>query len=88
MRIKPIGTYLTEKQIGMIKERIFMSKTNLRKMADEMIISPTTLCNKVNGRSELTQTEIYNLSMILDIPVDEISDYFFDDMLRSATKKQ
>jgi hypothetical protein len=83
--IKPKYTYLTQYQVDSINLARFIKKLSIRVVAEKMNIGYPTLCNKINGREEFRQTEIFALSEILDIPLTEIPVYFFDVTLRSVS---
>ena len=46
--------------------------------ADVMGYSRVTISSKINGRVPWTQADIVNAAAILEIPDDEITDYFLD----------
>jgi len=54
-------------------------------IAKKMGISEATLCNKLNGYTDLKASEIEQLVAILNIPPEKIMHYFFPDMLRNVS---
>ena len=50
---------------------------NQSAFAQKMKLSETTIYYKLNGKIEFRQSEILNACNILDIPVEEMKDYFF-----------
>jgi len=85
-RLKPKGTYLTEKQSELIRIKILQNKLSARRLAQLIPMGVSTFCNKLNGREEFSQTQIARLCELLGIPFSEIPKYFFDDKLSDATK--
>jgi transcriptional regulator with XRE-family HTH domain len=51
----------------------------------KMGISEATLCNKLNGYTDLKANEIEQLATILNIPGEKVIQYFFPDMLRNVS---
>ena len=45
--------------------------------ADKLGLSTTQLSLKLNGNVAWTQNQIYQVSLLLEIPLDEIGIYFF-----------
>ena len=60
---------------GKIRE-VFGSE---KKFAKALGISYNTLSGKINNKYEWKQQEIYKASKILNIPVEEIHAYFFEE---------
>jgi len=60
---------------GKIKE-VFGSE---REFAKNLGIGYNTLSGKINNKYEWKQSEIYKASKILNIPVEEIPTYFFEE---------
>lgn len=61
------------KLLGRIKERGFTHE----ELAKEINKNKGTLSSKLNGKSDFTTKEIVHISKVLDIPNDEIVNYFF-----------
>lgn len=74
-----------QKLRGRIKEKL--KKEN--EFAKRIGISATSLSYKLNGGSDFTATEIYNACKedVLDIPKEEIADYFFTEKLELNSSK-
>ncbi len=47
------------------------------KFAEAAKITPGTLSQKLNGKSDFTRLEILKWCELLEIPTQDISDYFF-----------
>ena len=58
---------------GRIKEKFDLQD----EFANKMKISSTTLSKKLNGKTDFTRCEIVTACEILDIPLEEVSEYFF-----------
>lgn len=60
-----------------LKGRIVEKKEKQENLANEMSITKTTLNFKLNNKIPFKQQDIIMLSNILEIPKNEIADYFF-----------
>ncbi len=60
-----------------LKGRITEKLGNQGLFAKKMNLSDTTIYNKLNGKIEFKQSEIVDACKILDIPEEEIKQYFF-----------
>ncbi|MBQ4123574.1 DUF739 family protein [bacterium] len=60
-----------------LKGRIVEKKQKQENLANEMSITKTTLNFKLNNKIPFKQQDIIMLSNILEIPKNEIADYFF-----------
>ena len=60
-----------------LKGKITEKLGNQSAFAQKMKLSETTIYYKLNGKIEFRQSEILNACNILDIPVEEMKDYFF-----------
>jgi DNA-binding XRE family transcriptional regulator len=60
-----------------LKGRIVEKKEKQENLANEIGITKTTLNYKLNNKIAFKQSEIIVLSNLLDIPRDEIIEYFF-----------
>lgn len=76
----------TFSELNALKGKIREEKTNYRKVAEEMVITPATLCLKLNGKSPIKGDEVELLCKILNIQPCEINKYFFPNVLQNATK--
>lgn len=65
--------YNYSKLLGRIKEKGYTQESFARKMC----INPSTLSQKLKGKSEFTQKQMKKSSEILDFKLSEIVDYFF-----------
>lgn len=63
------------KLLGRIKERGITQE----QLASAIGKNKSTVSAKINGRFSFTQKEIDDVCRALDIPNDEIGDYFFAD---------
>lgn len=52
------------------------------KLAEKMGVDETTISNKLNSNTYFTQKEIIKISKILDIPFEQIPEYFFNEKVR------
>ena len=62
---------------GKLREKIKTKYSTLKVFAKEMGIDASTLSQKLNDAVSWKQTEIETIIRLLDIPVDEIGEYFF-----------
>ena len=62
-----------------LKEKIDKSGYKLSYLADQLGISRFSLRNKLNEKSQFKMSEIKKLAILLKIPNNEISLYFFSD---------
>lgn len=60
-----------------IRGRIAGNGLTIQAIAPQMGITPYTLGKKISNESPMTLDEALNFSIILDIPKEEIYDYFF-----------
>lgn len=65
--------YNYSKLLGRIKERGYTQE----KLASEIERDKSTLNAKLNGKNAFTTKEIDDICRVLDIPNDEIVEYFF-----------
>lgn len=71
MNLKRITKY------GKLRERIGIMFPDHPTFARKMNMNPSTLSAKLNGKSDWTREEIIYSCSLLDIPIDEVTDYFF-----------
>ena len=60
-----------------LKNRIIEKCSCNVNFAIKMRISEKTLCSKLDNRGDFKQKEIMRACQLLDIPIDEITSYFF-----------
>ena len=65
--------YNYSKLIGKIRERGFTQET----LADAIGKDKSTLCSKLNNKGEFKAGEIDSICRELDIPNEQIGEYFF-----------
>lgn len=68
------------KLLGRLKEKDFTQA----ELAERIGISAVTLNKKLRGHSEFTQSEIVAICDTLNIPDEEILDYFFTTKLKKS----
>lgn len=70
---------------GRIKEKLKNEST----FAEKLRISPASLSSKFNNKSDFTASEISRAcdKDVLDIPVNEIGEYFFKKKLELNSRK-
>lgn len=77
----PIINY--DKLKGKIKERLGTQG----RLAEKLGIDETTISNKLNNNTYFTQKEIIRISSILNIKIEEIPVYFFEEKVREHEQK-
>ena len=65
------------KKYGKLRERIKNRFENNDDFSKAMNLNPATLSKKLNGRVSFTSTEIECACKLLEIPKDQIHEYFF-----------
>ena len=65
------------KKYGKLRERIKNRFENNDDFSKAMNLNPATLSKKLNGRVSFTSTEIESACKLLEIPKDQIHEYFF-----------
>lgn len=73
-------------ELSALKGRIRELKSSYRRLSGETGISIDALNNKINGYSIFNAEEMDKVSDVLDIPIHEVTKYFFPHRLRNATK--
>lgn len=68
---------LTGYKYRKLRGRIVEKYESQRKFAGIIHVTPQSVVNKLGGRSEFSQSDIIAWCMVLDIPHDEIPEYFF-----------
>lgn len=66
-----------EKPYSKLRGKIWQIYGNIKKFALSMGISEATILSKMNGKSSFTEKEILKVCKILEIPKEEITEYFF-----------
>lgn len=62
---------------GRLREAIKRKYKKLKQFALAMGVNSSTLSGKLNGKTGWKQTEIELACKLLDIPIDQVCDYFF-----------
>ena len=65
------------RKFGKLKERIKIAFGTQKDFAEAVGMNAATLNFKLNGKAEWTIKEIEKVCSLLEIPNDEIKDYFF-----------
>lgn len=65
------------RKFGKLKEKIKEKYNGQKPFADAMNLNLATLNLKLNGKTEFTRSEIEKICNILNIPADQIQEYFF-----------
>lgn len=68
----------------LLLERIEKYRYNLKTLSESMPISRTSLYSKLNGEVNFTQTDIRKICFLLEIPGDDIGEYFFTTKTRES----
>ena len=72
------------KQYSKLRGRIVEKFGSQREFAAALGKSEQVIVAKLAGRSQFTQDEIITWCNLLEIPADEIVDYFFADLLSNG----
>ena len=67
------------KTFGKLREEIRAKFQNTENFAKAMEMDRSTLSGKLNSKTGWKQTEIEKACKLLDIPMEEVVDYFFYD---------
>ena len=62
---------------GKLRERIRDKQATQTDLANALNLSKKTISLKMNGKISWKQEEIFKLLQFLDIPSEQVSDYFF-----------
>lgn len=73
-------------ELNELKGKIRAEGQNYREIAGALGMGLNTFCNKINGISEFTCSEIGNICKLLGIEPNDIVRYFFPSMYRQETK--
>ena len=65
------------RKYGKLRERIQKHFSNNNDFAEAMSLNPATLSKKLNGKTLFTSGEIEEACYLLNIPKEEIHEYFF-----------
>lgn len=57
--------------------RIKAKKITQEELAKQIHLNPSTLNQKLNNKSEFSQSEMRSILEILEEPIDNVSSYFF-----------
>lgn len=66
--------------------RMHSYRYNQTTLAKKLGISRVSMNSKINSKKAFTQQEIIRICKILDIPLDDVGDYFFIRKLEDAPK--
>lgn len=78
-----IGEFNYDKLKGKIKEVLGTQS----KLAEELEVDETTISNKLNNNTYFTQKEIIKICLILNISLEKIPEYFFNQKVREHEQK-
>ena len=59
--------------LGRMKAR----KITQEELANKIHLNPSTLNQKLNNKSDFSQSEMRNICIVLNVPMDNIVSYFF-----------
>jgi len=62
-----------------LKARIVESGKTLGKLAEFLSISPSTMTNKMSGKTEFTRKEMLEIRSFLNLSYAEMAEIFFGD---------
>jgi transcriptional regulator with XRE-family HTH domain len=65
------------KKFGKVRERISIMYGRMEDFAKVFGVNSATLSKKLTGKADITRTEIERFCELLDIPVEQIPEYFF-----------
>ncbi len=68
-----------------LKGRIRAKQLTLEALAPELFITTGTLSKKLNGKADLTLSEIETLCEILEIAPEDVCIYFFPNLVYNMT---
>jgi transcriptional regulator with XRE-family HTH domain len=67
------------KKFGKLRERISIMYGRMDDFAKVFGVNSATLSKKLTGKSQITKEDIEKFCELLDIPVEQIPEYFFYD---------
>ena len=67
------------KKFGKLRELISVKYGTMDTFAKAFGVGVTTLSKKLTGKAEITRADIYKFCALLDIPTEQIPEYFFYD---------
>jgi len=82
MRKKRVVSEPFDKILGKMREM----RLTQQRLSEELNISIVTLNKKLNGSFNFSWEEMEALIRILDIPKEEVAEYFFADLLRKRNR--
>ena len=68
------------KKFGKVRERISIMFGTMDNFARVFGVNSATLSKKLTGRAKITKEDIEKFCELLEIPVEQIPEYFFYDM--------
>lgn len=68
----------------LLLERMDDYRYSQSKLAKDMNLSRTSLNDKLKSRVPFTQKDIRTICSLLDIPSDEVGQYFFEESVRKT----
>lgn len=77
-------TYNYDLLLKKMKEKRYSQES----LAPAINMSRTSLNQKLNSKSNFTQSEILRMAKILDIPNDDVGEYFFTAFVRKTEQKE
>ena len=67
------------KKFGKLRERISIMYGTMDSFASAFGVNSATLSKKLTGKAKITKDDIERFCELLDIPVEQIPEYFFYD---------
>lgn len=77
-------TYNYDLLLKKMKEKRYSQES----LAPAIKMSRTSLNQKLNSKSNFTQSEILNIAKILEIPNEKVGEYFFTAFVRKTEQKE
>lgn len=77
-------TYNYELLLKKMKEKRYSQET----LAPAINMSRTSLNQKLNSKSNFTQSEILRMAKLLEIPNDDVGEYFFKVVVRKTEQRE
>ena len=77
-------TYNYELLLKKMKEKRYSQET----LAPAINMSRTSLNQKLNSKSNFTQSEILRMAKLLEIPNDDVREYFFKAIVQKAEQRE
>lgn len=77
-------TYNYELLLKRMKEKRYSQES----LAPAINMSRTSLNQKLNSKSNFTQSEILRMAKLLEIPNDDVGEYFFTAIVRKTEQRE